>query len=418
MKYISGIFFCLVLCYGSGCKKSYTPPAINSPGSYLVVEGVINTFLGPTTIKLSKTVNLSAASANNPVLGATVTIENDKGGTYPVPEVGNGVYVSAVLNLDNTANYRLRIKTADNREYVSDFVPVVNSPPIDSVSFAVKSDGIQMYVSTHGPQNNTRFYRWEYEETWVLHTAFFSLYKSNGDTVTERDIYNDQIYQCWKSDTSTAIVLATSSGLSQDVIANAPVTFVEAGSRKLDGSQSQIFEQRQPETNAYSILVKQYALTRDAYNYWVNIKKNTQDIGQLFDPQPTEIRGNIHSVTNPLEPVLGYISAGGMTTQRMFIDNGQIPGQWTLNSPYDGCKIDSLYLDTLIKGDVVRTNEENTAFNLNRGTEAIDLQIPINAIFDLFTGSIIGHTGGSPQCVDCTLQGTNQTPDFWQFTHQ
>jgi len=418
MKYISGFFLCLVLCYGSGCKKLYTPPAINSPGNYLVVAGVINTDLGPTTITLSKTVNLSATSANNPVLNAIVTIESDKGNSYPVPEAGNGNYISATLSLDNTAKYRLRIKTTDNREYVSDFVPVLNPPPIDSVSFAVKSNGIQMYVSTHDPQNNTHFYRWEYQETWVLHTAFFSFYKSNGDTVTERDVYNDQIYQCWRSDTSTAIVLATSSGLSRDVIANAPVTFVESTSRKLDGSQSQIFVQRQPETNAYSILVKQYALTREGYDYWSNIKKNTQDIGQLFDPQPTETRGNIHSVTSPLEPVLGYISAGGVTTKRMFIDNGQIPKVWTLNSPYDGCKIDSLYLDTLLKGHQERINEENTAFNLNRGTQANELQIPVFAIFDILTGAIIGHTGGSPQCVDCTLQGTNQTPFFWQFTHQ
>ncbi|MGZ3943686.1 MAG: DUF4249 domain-containing protein, partial [Mucilaginibacter sp.] len=331
---------------------------------------------------------------------------------------GNGKYVSATLSLDNTAKYRLRIKTADNREYVSDFVPVTNPPAIDSVSFAVKSNGIQMYVSTHDPQNNTHFYRWEYEETWVLHTAFFSLYKSNGDTVTERDLTNDQIYQCWRSDTSTTIVLATSSGLAKDVIANTPVTFVESTSRKLDGSQSQIFIQKQPETNAYSILVKQYALTREAYEYWSNIKKNTQDIGRLFDPQPTEIHGNIHSLTSPLEPVLGYISAGGITTKRMFIDNGQIPKQWTLNSPYDGCKLDSLYLDTLLKGNIVRINEENTAFNLKKGTQANELQIPVFAIFDPITQAVIGHTGGSPQCVDCTLQGTNQTPPFWQFTHQ
>jgi hypothetical protein len=418
MKYISGIFFCLVLCYASGCKKSYLPPPINVPASYLVVEGVINTDFGTTTIKLSKTVNISANTSDNPVLNAIVTIESDQGNSYPVPEAGNGKYISATLSLDNTAKYRLRIKTVDNREYVSDFVPVLNPPPIDSVSFAVKSNGIQMYVSTHDPQNHTRFYRWEYEETWVLHTAFYSLYKSNGDTVIERDLNNDQIYQCWRSDTSTTIILATSSGLSRDVIASVPVTFVESGSRKLLGRQSQIAIQALPQTNAYSILVKQFALTREAYDYWTNIKKNTQDVGRLFDPLPTEIRGNIHSVTSPLEPVLGYISAGGFTTKRIFIANGQIPRLWTLNSPYDGCRLDSLYLDTLRKGELTRTNEENGVFNLNKGAQTNLLQIPVFAIDNIIGGGIIGHTGGTPQCVDCTLQGTNQTPLFWQFNHQ
>jgi hypothetical protein len=418
MKFISGFFLCLLFSCVIGCKKPYYPPVIVAPGTYLVVEGVINTSLGPTTIKLSKTVDLSSATTKNPVLKAIVTIESSKGDSYPVPETGNGTYVSATLSLDNSLNYRLRIKTADSREYVSDFVPVVNSPPIDSINFAVKTDGIQLYVSTHDPQNNTRFYRWEYQETWVLHSEFFSLYKSNGDTVTERDVNNDQIYQCWNGDTSTTIILATSSGLSRDVISNAPVTFIESTSRKLDGKQSSVFEQRAPETNAYSIFIKQYALTRQGYDYWENIKKNTQDIGKLFDPQPTEILGNIHSVTNPLEPVVGYISAGSVTTKRFFIANGDIPSQWTLNTPYDACRMDSLYLDTLLKGNILRINEENSAFNLNRGTVTSELQIPVYAIYDILTGKIIGHTGSSPQCVDCTLQGTNKTPVFWQFTGQ
>lgn len=418
MKFISGFFLCLVFIWVIACRKPYYPPVINAPGTYLVVEGVINTSFGPTTIKLSKTVDLSNATTSNPVLNAIVTIESSKGDSYPVTETGNGQYVSATLSLDNTLNYRLRIKTADNKEYVSDFVPVTNAPPIDSINFAVKSDGIQLYASTHDPRNNTRFYRYEYEETWVLHTAFFSSYKSNGDTVTERDLDNDQIYQCWKSDTSTTIILATSSGLSQDVISNVPVTFVESTSRKLDGRQSQIFEQELPQTNAYSILVKQYALTRQGYDYWTNIKKNTQDIGKLFDPEPTEIRGNIHSVTNPLEPVLGYISAGSMTTKRFFIANGQIPGLWTVNTPYDGCRLDSLYTDTVLKGNTLPTNEENTAFNINRGTQTTELQIPVYAIYNILTGAIIGHTGGTPYCVDCTLQGTNQTPAYWRFTGQ
>ncbi|HWD87141.1 MAG TPA: DUF4249 domain-containing protein [Mucilaginibacter sp.] len=417
MKFIPGFFLCLfIIAYG--CKKLYNPPHVAFPGSYLVVEGTINAGPGPTTIRLSKTISLASSTTANPVPGAIITIESDKGPTYPVPEAGGGKYVSASLNLDNSAHYRLRIKTADAREYLSDFVPVTNSPLIDSISFAVKNNGIQFYVSTHDPQNNTHFYRWEYEETWVLHSGFFSLFKSNGDTVIERDLNNDQIYQCWNSDTSSAIVLATSSGLSRDVINDAPMTFVESTSRKLDGKQTVIVSQRRPEVNAYSILVKQYALTREAYDYWTNLKKNTQDIGRLFDPQPTEILGNIHSLTDPNEPVLGYISAGAATTSRFFIDNGQIPTQWTLNSPYDNCLLDTLYLDTLLKGNLIRTNQENPVFNLNKGAVTSTLQIPVQAIYDPLTGAILGHSGSSPFCVDCTLFGTNQTPDFWVFTHQ
>jgi hypothetical protein len=412
------VFFLSMFLFAYGCKKFYAPPYIASPGSYLVVDGTINAGPGQTIIRLSKTVNLSNATTYNPVLHAIINIESETGESYPVMEAGGGKYVSATLSLDYTRQYRLHIKTEDAHEYLSDLVAVTNSPPIDSVNFAVKNNGIQLYVSTHDGQNNSRYYRWEYEETWVLHSGFYSLYRSNGDTVTERDLANDQIYECWKSDTSTAITLATSNGLSQNVISRAPVTLVGSESPKLDGKRSSVFIQKQPETNAYSILMKQYALTGKAYAYWVNLKKNTQDIGRLFDPTPSEIRGNIHSLTDPNEPVLGYISAGTMTTRRFFIKNGDIPTQWTLNSPYEGCHLDSLYLDTLIKGNILRTNQENTAFNLNRGTRTDVLQIPVQAIYDPQKGFIIGHSGTSPYCADCTMIGTNKTPSFWVFTHQ
>jgi hypothetical protein len=416
MKFVPGFLLCLLII-AIGCQKAYHPPYISSPGSYLVVEGVINP-AGLTTIKLSKTVNLAASSTVNPVIGAIVTIESDKGAAYPVAGTGSGQYVSASLELDNTANYRLRIKTADNREYLSDFVAVTNSPPVDSVSMAVTSNGIQVYANTHDQQSSSHFYRWAYEETWVLHTGFFSLFKSNGDTVLQRDVTNDQVYQCWNSDTSTTIVLATSSGLSSNVISNVPLTFIAAGSQKLDGKQSIVIDQTKPNVNAYSILVKQYAMTKDAYDYWTNLKKNTQDIGRIFDPLPSEILGNIHSLTDPNEPVLGYISAGTMSSLRFFIDNGQIPTLWTFNTEYAGCRLDSLYLDTLRKGDLIKTNEENPVFNINKGAEPSELQIPIGALYDPQRQTIIGHTGGTPFCSDCTLQGTNQTPSFWQFTHQ
>ncbi|HJP63240.1 MAG TPA: DUF4249 domain-containing protein, partial [Mucilaginibacter sp.] len=174
MKYT--VFFLCLIVITAGCQKSYKPPSIVAPGSYLVVEGVINSGPGKTIIMLSKTVNLSSSNAANPVLNASIMIESDRGANYPVAETAEGKYVSANLTLDITAKYRLHIKTPDNHEYLSDFVSVTNSPPVDNVSFDVKSNGIQIYVSTHDPTNTTHFYRWEYEETWVLHSAYFSLY--------------------------------------------------------------------------------------------------------------------------------------------------------------------------------------------------------------------------------------------------
>lgn len=202
-----------------GCKKPYNPPAIAAPGSYLVVEGVINPGSDSTIIKLSHTVKLSNITALNPVNGANVAVESDQNNLYPLTAGKGGTYFSAGLNLGISKKYRLRIKTADNQQYLSDFVAVKNSPPVDSVTYRVKNNGIEVYVNAHDPSNSTRYYRWDYIETWRFHSNWASFWKSNGDTVLLRDQVNDQIYNCWRSDTSSTITVGSSAKLATDVIA-------------------------------------------------------------------------------------------------------------------------------------------------------------------------------------------------------
>jgi hypothetical protein len=404
----------IILLIVMSCRKPYNPPAISSPGSYLVVEGGITSGSDSTIIKLSKTVNLSNKIISNPVLSALLTVESDHGDIFPLTETTNGHYVSAGLNLDNSRKYRLRIKTAGNKEYLSDFVAVENAPAIDTVSYSVQNNGASISVSTHDPQNSTHYYRWDYRETWIIHSKYYSFYKSNGDTVTERDFNTDEIYQCWQSDTSSSINLGSSANLKNDIIVNNPVTFVPSTSEKLGGNHSILLSQNNPANSAYSIVVMQHALTSSAYTFWVNLKKNTEQLGSIFDAQPSQINGNIHSTTNPAEPVIGYLSAGSVASKRIFVTNQQIPGNWASGAANDYCKIDSLYFYFIPHGGVVAINQENEFFNYNKGARYNGVQIPVVAIFNRQLGTIIGHTGAAPECVDCTLRGTNKQPTFWK----
>jgi hypothetical protein len=71
--------------------------------------------------------------------------------------------------------------------------------------------------------------------------------------------------------------------------------------------------------------------------YWLNVQKNSQSLGGLFDVQPSELTGNIHGVTNVNDPVVGYISACTIQERRLFIDNHDLPG-WKSN-PGINCPI-------------------------------------------------------------------------------
>ena len=390
MKNIICIAFIMLLWFG--CKKPYLTPAASSnlaATGYLVVEGTINTGSDSTIIRISRTVALTSSKRSEPVPDATVTVESDAGGSYPLPSYDKGYYKTAALNLSASNKYRLRIITPDNKEYISDFVPVKNSPPIDSVTYTVDNAGAKLYINTHDPANKTTYYKWNYIETYVIHAEFYATVKlihEPFDTVVTR-YPPEQIYECWKSDSSVNVILGSSAKLKKDVISQSPLTYVNTGDEKM--------------RTRYSILVKQDALTAEGFNYWQNLKKNTEQLGSVFDAQPSELQGNIHCVTNPSEPVIGYISAGSTSQLRIFIDNIDLPA-WPV--PASRCELtDYLFHST--------DNAGRPTFPVRDFiyTGVVFVAEPIQP-----PGSpIIGYKGTDRVCADCTVRGSNKKPSFW-----
>ena len=374
-----------------GCKKAYNPKIVSSAGNYLVVEGVINTGSDSSIIRLSRTVPLSSNLPAQPEKGAVISIVTDGGINYPVIEQGNGIYKGAVINSVALVKYSLKIVTSNGETYQSDFVTAKNSPPIDSVYYKVTGSGINLYADTHDPTNNSRYYRWDFTDTYLFHSAFDSYgYFTNKpkDTVVGR-FPAQQIYQCWRNDTSSNIIVNSTAKLTNDVVSGNLISSITSSSEKI--------------SVRYSIMVTQYVLTTDAFNYYQQLKNNTQSLGTIFDPQPSELPGNIHSISNPSEVVIGYITAGLPSKRRIFIDNHFLPN-WQSDSPYTGCLLDTdLYKFTLKNGLVIN----QVAINIFPGYHVPVLPIAVP------DGPILGWSSSSPACVDCTLRGSNKKPDYW-----
>jgi hypothetical protein len=380
----------LIAIIFAGCKKPYDPPAVGATNNYLVVEGVINSGSDSTIIKLSRTVKLSSNVIINPEQNAIVTVESDQNGVYPLAETARGCYTAAGLNLDNTRNYRLRIKTVSNQQYLSDFVPVKVTPPIDSIGFKVVNiggTGIQIYANAHDPNNNTRYYRWDYDETWQFHSFYESQRVSNGRQIGQRTPAQ-MIYYCFGNTVSSNIVLGSSAKLKQDIIYQTPITTIASTSEKIE--------------TKYSILLRQYALTGEAFTFWQNLKNNTEQLGSIFDAQPSQINGNIHNLNNAAEPVIGYISVCTVQTKRVYITKDQLPPSWDTLYPYT-CKQDSNYYYN------PRNGENDVLLNLWRIPND---DIPTNQLFN--GNDSIGYFSSTIGCVDCRLRGTTQQPAFWR----
>jgi hypothetical protein len=394
IKQLAGLIMTLGMTVVYSCKKHYAPPAITADHSYLVVEGVISAGGDSTIIKLSRTIQVSAVNKHRYEVGAKVSINDDQGASYPLPETDSGKYTALPIGLNTLRKYKLNIVTADGKTYESDFVPVQVTPPIDSLGYDIAAAGINIYINAHDPSNQTKYYRWDYTETYVYQSAMADLYEFDDSQPHVRYKFKlrtpeEQIHICYDTQDASTVLLRSTSDLSQSVVNKTPITQIASTSEKI--------------YHRYSIVVKQYAITADAFNFWNQVKKNTEQIGTIFDALPSEIPGNVHCTSNPAEPVIGYVSAGTVAQKRIFIDRNQLP-LWPIIPSTAPCGFQTL----------TWTNH-NIPTDITSGVWYPDAAIiagwdwhALDSFYSVKT--VLGD------CVDCRLHnhGVTVQPAFWK----
>src|SRR5450432_582848 len=380
------LFACMIFL-SIMCRKPYAPIVIRASNHFLAVDGLINTGAGGnSTIILTRSLNLYDTIPIYPELNAQVLIQASGGMIYTLIDTGaNGVYVSTQQNLDPSQQYQLNITTSEGNKYASDFVTPKISPPIDSLTWELVNDPVaetekvNIYANAHDPTNNTRYYRWDYLETWQHRSTYESFWGQKNGIIYA--IFPDEsTYNCWTTLPSHEILLGSSVALSEDIINHVAIASFLKNDPKMDIE--------------YSLLLRQYPLTAEAYNYWLTVQKNSQSLGGLFDLQPAQIKGNLHGVTNPKDPVLGYISASSVQEQRMFIHNGtSLPGWKSI--PIVDCPIQYYPTDTSFFNIV---NYPDTSY----------------AVWYFVSGPPPVEKLTYKSCLDCRYQGgTNIKPAYW-----
>lgn len=364
-----------------GCIDSYTPKVLSSPRHFLVVDGFINS-QGVTTISLQRTIDIAAATPPPPEKGAVVTIEEENGARYVLPEgVVKGTYSSAPLTLNTRRNYRLRILTTAGKEYASAYTAVKTTPPIGDLTWQATDKGLDIAVSSYDPTGQTQYYRWEYAETWEIASPYNPTVEYKNNRI--QDITTPFPVKCWSTSTSSDIEIASTVRLTEDRVSNYLLRSLPTTADRL--------------RIRYSILVSQHAQTAEEYMYWELLRKNTENIGTLFDPLPSQLTGNIRCLNDESELALGFISAHSLAQKRLFISRGELPSAWRIESGYDSC----LPPDTVKTAGSLRPAEA-----ILRDAFSIPGYLPINQVDG-------GYTARYRDCIDCRLRGSAVKPDFW-----
>jgi len=367
----------LLFVFLTGCITEFVP-VTDEKKELLVVEGLITDQPGINTVKLSKSMPFGKKSEAKPLSGCFVSISDNEGNWYWLNENAPGNYISDSASFRGRQGevYTLHITAGDGTNslnYESYPVEMIPVPPIDSIYYEkqiIKEDylnygGIdecQIYLDTHDPQNLNKYYRWDFDETWVL-----------------RLLWPVEKIKCWVSDTSTTINIKSTAAFDESRIIRHPVTYISNTTDRL--------------LRKYSISVNQYSLSEDEYVYWEKIQNITDQTGGLYDIIPASVPSNIFCVENPGEDVLGYFSVSAKSSKRIFIqdDFGGIIDQ------YPDCPIDTVYGEVEIWG----------------------LDVSVWVISDNPPGS---WGFGSPRvriltdkrgCADCTTRGTISKPPYW-----
>lgn len=374
-KLTNGFVFIALLIVLSQCIEEYTPP--DTPDqNMLVVDGFLDGSTGSCRVKLTRSQKLGSQEEPNKEIGALVRLEKKDGEGYTLSMIEAGVYEISNVSVQPNQEFRITIETQDGKEFYSDYTRLTHVPAIDSVTWAPVDEGVEIQVTTHDPTNTSRYYQWNFEETWQYTSAYEGVMIYNEDGTV--GISTENIYNCWQSESSTAILIESSEKLEEDVIYKKPLLTLPKSTDKY--------------IIRYSVLVKQRVLTEEAYYFWLQMQKNTENLGTLFDPMPSQVIGNIHSTGG--SPVLGYFSAGNVSEKRMFLTHAELPDGYPYNRNFPGCEEKIVMLADL-------PNFDDSKFLL---TDPVTMGGVI----------LIGYEYSTHNCVDCRKRGgTNSQPDYW-----
>jgi len=394
----------LVLVYS--CVTSYQPDIPASDTRILVVEGQITDEVGPFRVKLSNTFDVDAMQQyGEPVSTANVQIFDDQGNLYQLNYISEGWYETEDTLLQGVPGntYTLNITTDDGTQYESTPVLMQEVPSIDSVYFeevtktrfengeAIDENWLDIFVDAHDPSGQTNYWKWDFEETWEVDTPKDSVHininPEDGPSYTiavnlefekgnvQRG-WDNKKERCWVTKPSASILIESTNSQSVDEILHYAINSIAPDIDKLHIK--------------YSILVKQYALSKEMYNYWQKLKEFNEETGGMYDRIPQQVFANIVCCDGQSK-ALGYFWVSAVKTKRIFISSHDI--QVKTKNAYDECGY--FYPD-----------KSKILYYFGTVTEVS------NPKYKSFIG--LEYWFGSEWCVDCRVYGTNKKPDFWE----
>ena len=395
----------LLGCFHHACTEQIDVNTVSFESVIVVNARITNQFIQQEVL-LSNSFPLEEDSSI-PESNASVLIVDDTGNEFNFYESETpGKYISfKEFEAEPGRSYQLKIKRADGKNYESKATQLTQVTQIDDL-YAERgfdgrnNDGMFIYVDSSDPSGNSKYYLYEYQETYQIIAPYWvpqDLVVSEENNPFFRYSIVDKTSEqktCYNTVNSVDIIQTTTIDLTEDEVKKFEVRFMNADDPII--------------SSRYSILVKQYVQSLEAYTYYKTVKKLSISENVFSQNQPGFVQGNIVSVDNQNEKVIGMFEVSSVSEKRLFFDyadyypnNSELfyfvdcefskPMDVNLAPSNSPPPLQSQIMDGSVK-----------FFDFNQAYPS-----------DIFPndGPIIVVTSG---CGDCTEFGTNVKPSFWE----
>jgi hypothetical protein len=309
------IIFLLLVC---GCCVD--PFNTSLPANKaLVVDGLVTDQIGGHTVTLSYSSNLGIGIVTRErAKGATVMIIDNTGIQTQLAEIADGTYqTDSAYHAETGKSYFLRIRL-NNQVYESDFETLLPAGQLDSLFFKVQPapplNQFQFYANSSRSAQGNGLMRWR--SSFVFQIVTYP--ELAADPPPCIDPCTCCI--CWVSGQNDGVVIANGSDFVHDNYPNHLVATIP-----IDDQRFQI---------RYYLKVDQLSLSANAYNFWNLVITQQTGATSLFQPASARIQGNIHSITNPDEQVLGLFQVSSVVSKSIFITRVDVPPDMQHDPPF------------------------------------------------------------------------------------
>ena len=353
----------------------------------LVVDATITDEMGKQQILLNRAFLLEEFNPL-PEENAIVKVVDDDRNEYEFAEIEPGKYVSVQdFAAEYNRGYQLLIRLQNGNSYTSKMENLPQAEPIQDLAVSRTSDdkgeeGISIAVNFDAALG-AQYYRYEYEEAYKIVAPKWKgerlIFSGSGPPVVFPLENEEQV--CYAEDVSKGIIIGSSLGPTGNSLPNFEVRFIDRNNFII--------------SHRYSILIKQFTLSKEAYDYFELLERFSGQSSILSQTQPGFFNGNIHSDMNDQDKVLGYFDLSAVSSKRIFFnyvdffaDEPLPPYPETDCEPYVASSSTSPTLTFLLSNNLVRY------FSMDPLTQ------------DIFVVPRI--------CADCNVLGSPKAPEFWE----